>query len=56
MKTLGDETLFHETYYNPPPLSTQDQEGPKALPDTQPKRGITTGGLLHHHASLQSDA
>jgi hypothetical protein len=30
--------------------------GPEALPDTLPERGIITGGLLHRHASLQSDA
>jgi hypothetical protein len=46
---------FHETYCKPPPLSTQDQEGPEALPGTLPERGIATGGLLHHHAYLQSD-
>jgi hypothetical protein len=57
---LGEENLktrsiFHETYYKPPPLSMQDREGPEALIGTLPGRGITTGGLLHHHACLQSD-
>jgi hypothetical protein len=33
----------------------QDREGPKALPDILLERGITTGGLLHHHAYLRSD-
>jgi hypothetical protein len=49
-------TLFHETYYKPPPSSTRDREGPEALLGTLPERGIITGGLLHHHASLRSDA
>jgi hypothetical protein len=49
-------TLFHETYCKPPPLSSRDREGPEALPDTLPERGIITGGLLHHHACLRSDA
>jgi hypothetical protein len=49
-------TLFHETYCKPPPSSTRDREGPEALPRTLPERGIITGGLLHHHVSLQSDA
>jgi hypothetical protein len=33
----------------------EDREGPEALPDTLPERGITTGGLLHRHACLQRD-
>jgi hypothetical protein len=33
----------------------EDQEGPKALLGTLPERGITTGGLLHHHAYLRSN-
>jgi hypothetical protein len=33
----------------------RDREGPEALPGTLPERGITTEGLLHHHACLQSD-
>jgi hypothetical protein len=45
---------FHETYCKPPPSSTRDQEGPEALPGTLPERGITAGGLLHHHDYLQS--
>jgi hypothetical protein len=47
---------FHETYCKPPPSSTRDREGPEALPGILPKRGITAGGLLHHHARLRSDA
>jgi hypothetical protein len=54
-KTLGARTLFQKTYCKPPPSSTRDREGPEALPDTLPESGITTGGLLHHHACLQSD-
>jgi hypothetical protein len=55
-KTLGARTLFQKTYCKPPSSSTRDREGPEALPSTLPERGITTGGLLHHHACLQSDA
>jgi hypothetical protein len=33
----------------------EDRQGPEALPDTLPERGIATGGLLHHHACLWSD-
>jgi hypothetical protein len=54
-KILKAQTLFQKIYYKPPPSSTRDQEGPKALPDTLLERGITIGGLLHHHAYLQSD-
>jgi hypothetical protein len=46
---------FHETYCKPPPSSMQDREGLEALPGTLSERGITTGGLLHHHACLRSD-
>jgi hypothetical protein len=46
---------FLETHRNPPPLSTRDREGPEALPGTLLERGITTGGLLHHHACLRHD-
>jgi hypothetical protein len=46
---------FPETHRDPPPSSTQDREGPEALPGTLPERGIATGGLLHHHACLRSD-
>jgi hypothetical protein len=49
------QALFQKTYYKPPSSSTQDREGPEALPGTLPERGITTGGLLHHHAYLRSD-
>jgi hypothetical protein len=57
---LGEENLktrsiFHETYCKPPPSSTRNQEGPEALLDTLPERGITIRGLLHHHACLRSD-
>jgi hypothetical protein len=55
-KTLLARTLFHETYCKPPASSTQEREGPEALPDTLPERGIFTEGLLHHHACLRSDA
>jgi hypothetical protein len=48
-------SIFHETYCKPPPSSMRDQEGPKALPDTLPERGITARGLLHHHGRLRSD-
>jgi hypothetical protein len=47
---------FHETYCKPPPSSSRDQEGPEALPGTLLEWGIITGCLLHHHASLRSDA
>jgi hypothetical protein len=46
---------FPETHRDPPPSSTQDREGPGALPGTLPERGIATGGLLHRHAYLRSD-
>jgi hypothetical protein len=46
---------FPETYRDPPPSSTRDREGPEALPNTLPKRGIATGGLLHRHACLRRD-
>ena len=39
----------------PPSSSTLAREGSEALPGTLPERGIITGGLLHHHASLRSD-
>jgi hypothetical protein len=46
---------FPETHRDPPPSSTQDREGPEALPGTLPERGIATGGLLHRHACLRRD-
>jgi hypothetical protein len=46
---------FPETHRDPPLSSTRDWEGLEALPGTLPERGITTGGLLHHHACLQHD-
>jgi hypothetical protein len=48
-------SIFLETYCKPPPSSTRDREGPEALPGTLPERGITAGGLLHHHGRLRSD-
>jgi hypothetical protein len=54
-KTLNPRSIFHETYYKPPSSSTQDREGPEALPGTLPERGITAGGLLYHHTCLRSD-
>jgi hypothetical protein len=54
-KTLRARTLFQKTYRKPPQSSTRDREGLEALPGTLPERGITTGGLLHHHACLRSD-
>jgi hypothetical protein len=41
---------FLETYRDPPPSSTQDRDGPEALPGTLLERRIATGGLLHRHA------
>jgi hypothetical protein len=55
-KTLSARTLFQKTYCKPPLSSMQDWEGPEVLPSTLPERGITIGGLLHHHACLRSDA
>jgi hypothetical protein len=54
-KTLKTRSIFHETYCKPPPSSMRDCEGPEALPGSLSVRGITTGGLLHHHACLRSD-
>jgi hypothetical protein len=48
-------SIFLGTYYKPPPSSTREREGPEALPGTLPERGITAGGLLHHHGHLRSD-
>jgi hypothetical protein len=50
-----DPINFPETHNDPPLLSTRDREGLEALPGTLPKRGITTGGLLHRHACLRSN-
>jgi hypothetical protein len=47
-----DPINFPGTHRDPPPSSTRDWEGPEALSDTLPERGIATGGLLHHHACL----
>jgi hypothetical protein len=46
---------FPRNILQPPSSSTRDREGPEALPGTPPERGITVGGLLHHHACLRSD-
>jgi hypothetical protein len=46
---------FSRIHCNPPPSSTQDREGPEALPGTLPESGIATGGLLHRHACLRRD-
>jgi hypothetical protein len=54
-ENLKTRSIFHETYCKPPPSSMRDREGPEALLGTLPKRGITTGGLLHHDACLRSD-
>jgi hypothetical protein len=54
-KTLTNQSIFHETYYKPPPSLTRDREGPEALPGTLLERGITVGGLLQHHGHLRSD-
>jgi hypothetical protein len=55
-KTLRAQTLFQKRYCKPPPSSMRDREGPEAILGTLSERGITTGGLLHHHACLRSDA
>jgi hypothetical protein len=54
-KTKRTQSIFHKTYCKPPPSSMRDREGPEALPGTLPERGITTGGLLHHHSCLWID-
>jgi hypothetical protein len=46
---------FPETRHDPPASSTQDREGPKAIPGTLPERGISTEGLLYRHACLRRD-
>jgi hypothetical protein len=46
---------FPERHCDPPSSSTQDWEGPEALPGTLSERGIATGGLLHHRACLGRD-
>jgi hypothetical protein len=54
-ENLKSQINFYETYCKLPPSSTRDREGPEALPGTLLERGITAGGLLHHHACLRSD-
>jgi hypothetical protein len=48
--------IYSQKYYKPPPSLTRVREGPEALPGTLTERGIITGGLLHRHARLRSDA
>jgi hypothetical protein len=50
-----DLIIILERYRDPPLSSTQDREGPEALPGTLSERGIATGGLLHRHDCLWSD-
>jgi hypothetical protein len=54
-KTLKTWSIFYETYCKPPPSSMRDRKGLEALLGTLPERGITTEGLLYHHACLRSD-
>jgi hypothetical protein len=54
-KTLRTQSIFHKTYCKPPASSTQDREGPEALPGTLLERRITIGGLIRHHVCLRSD-
>jgi hypothetical protein len=54
-ENLRAQSIFQKTYFKPLPSSMRDREGLEALPGTLPERGITTGGLLHHHACLRSD-
>jgi hypothetical protein len=54
-ENLKTRSIFHGTYYEQLPSSPRDQEDPEALPGTLPERGITSEGLLHHHACLRSD-
>jgi hypothetical protein len=54
-KTLRTQSIFQKTYCKPSVSSTRDREGSQALPSTLPERGITTRGLLRHHACLRSD-
>jgi hypothetical protein len=54
-KNLKSRLIFLKTYCKPPPSSTQDREGPEALPGTLSERGIPAGGLLHLHGRLRSD-
>jgi hypothetical protein len=48
-------TLFPQNILQAADVVIPRSEGPEALPDTLPERGIITGGLFHHHASLRSD-
>jgi hypothetical protein len=50
------QTSIHEKYCKPPPSLILVWQGLEALIGTLPERGIITGGLLHYHACLWSDA
>jgi hypothetical protein len=52
-ENLKPLSIFLETYYKPPLSLMRDREGPEALPDTLPERGITAGYLLHHLVCLR---
>jgi hypothetical protein len=54
-KNLKPRSIFLKTYCKPPLSSMRDWEGPEALLGTLPERGITAGGLHHHHGCLRSD-
>jgi hypothetical protein len=54
-ENIKDPINFPETHRDPPSSSTQDREGPEALPGTLPERRIATGGLLYRHACLRRD-
>ena len=49
-------SLHPRKFPQPPSSSTLVREGSEALPGTLPEREIITGGHLHHHACLRSDA
>jgi hypothetical protein len=53
-KNLRTRSIFQK-HIVIPLSSTQDREGPEALPGTLPERGIATGALLHRHACLWRD-
>jgi hypothetical protein len=41
-ENLRNGSLFHETYYKPPPSPSRDREDPGALPGTLPEAFYTT--------------
>jgi hypothetical protein len=41
-KNLNTLSIFHETYYKPPPSSMRDREDPEALSGTLPEAFIIT--------------